>query len=190
MVRVIDAMPAGEDLTVSVDGVKGSKTLRYGDGTPYGDVDPGSYTLRIAAPYSRKPILSRKVDLVRRQTYTFAILPRSEYGGDVVVRAIHEGGPVDPQKGQASIRFLSLSHASDSLSIALNNIVAVDHLRFGVDSVPLSLQPGDYVVKVWTEDDAPLVQPSTLHLEPGHAYTAVVMGAESASTLHLYDDHG
>jgi hypothetical protein len=190
-VRVVDAVPAGEELVVSANGVRGEKRLRYRESTGYADVKPGAYVLRIGTTFERKPLATLDLRPDEGQYYTILVIPQSEYGEAIATREIHDGATIRPPKDKVAIRFASATADFDALDLSLNSIVALQGVRSGLQSRTVALAGGDYKVNLWNAGGSAILSDAdVVHLVNNHAYTLVAMGRRIDHTLALqvYDD--
>ena len=181
-VRVIDVAPGPEQLDFAVDLQTVARHVKYQSNSGYIALDPGQYSLRVKTEDSN---LRDEVsgELERGMSYTvLALAPR---GDALSLKVIREDAEVDSPKDRAALRFIDASN-TPALSLAIDNVVAVDNLKRLKESRPLTLVPGDYEVKLWTGDDtAQLFGPTPIHLDPGRAYTLIAMGRRADGTLTL-----
>ena len=184
-VRIVDAVPSPTRLDLSVDGHVVVKHVEFGSDSGYTALEPGHHTLGV-----RSGAMSADVsgELERGLAYTVLAIPIGH--GDLGLSVIKESGGASA-KDRATLRFVAASPDEPKLSLALNNVIAVDALRFKSESEAVSLRPGDYDMKLWTGNDASqLLGPSTVHLDGGKSYTVVAMGrrVDGSLSLRSYED--
>jgi hypothetical protein len=187
--RFIDTVPGG-DVAVWVNGKEATERAEYRQSSGYVELPPGRYDLRVSAADGTALASLHSVSLTKGESYTLVAIPR-KLPGTALLQVMHEGAPPPNPSDRAMLRFTSATPEFNNLDLALNNIVAVDGLRFGTESDRIALPPGDYDAKLWVADGvSPLLGPEPIHLAAGHAYTIVAMGrrADNTLALKLYDD--
>jgi len=128
-------------------------------------------------------------ELVRGASYTVIAMPVGG-AGDLGLSVIREKEALTI-RDQATLRFIAASSGMGKLSLALNNVIAIDGLKYKTESEPVHLKPGDYDLKLWTGDDASqLLGPSPVHVDGGKSYTVVAMGrrVDGSLTLRIFED--
>lgn len=190
-VRVIDAVPGPARLNFALNGHAWQKRVDFAADSGYANVDPGNYTLWVnedGLPDSAADI-SGAMDA--GSAYTILALPHGADGMAVRLKAVRERWELDNPKNRATVRFIAAAPEYSRLSLALDNIIAIDAQRYSTESTSLSLAPGNYALKLWTGDDGTaLLGPTPIHVDAGRAYTLVAMGRRSDGTLtvQLYED--
>jgi len=182
-VRLVDAVPSPVRVDLSLNGHTVAKHVEYGSNSGYTMLEPGHYALGLR---SDRGTGSATVsgELVRGASYTVIAMPASD-AGDLGLGVIREN-EASPMGDRATLRFIAASRDMAKLSLALNNVIAIDGLRYKTESQPVSLKPGDYDLKLWTGDDASqLLGPSPAHFDGGKSYTVVAMGRRVDGSLML-----
>ena len=192
-VRLINAVPGPEELTVAVDGRRVWRRSLFRSNTGYGSVREGTYPLQVAVgntPASGRMVLSCRDG----ETYTvLALGGGAGIGPDVRVFSDTRPTPVPGDK--ARICVLNAASDTDAIDILFNNIVGAPGIVYGTRSPALLLDAGTYDLKVNAAGDvASLAGPVSLRLRAGHAYTLAVMGKrgsvdpQQSLSLEAYPD--
>src|SRR3569833_989534 len=186
-VRVIDGVPSPTRLDLTLDGHTIARHVKYADNSGYVALNPGQYRLGVRA--DRESATGEvSGDMDRGQAYTVVAI--NGRAGGLEVSVISENGGA-PTRDRAQLRFLSMASDEPKLSLALDNVITGDGLRYKSESKAVSLKPGTYDVKLWKGDDsAQLLGPSPISLDGGKSYTVVAMGRRSdgSLTVRCYED--
>lgn len=185
-VRLIDAVPGGGGLTVSVDGQRVWKNALFRSSTGYQGMGAGTYSVRVETDgLGASPISSRSMAFEKGHRYTVLALGRDGAAAARVVVLEDEASSAIPL-GKAEVRLIQAASGAGPVDLVVNNIVGVKAVRYGRRSEALSLDRGSYDLKVVTSDTPEaLTSPISLSLDAGHSYTLVTMGSNASGDLSL-----
>lgn len=181
-VRLINAAPNADGLTVSVNGDRAWKNAAYRSSSGYQMIAAGTYPVRMdAAKLGAVP--ARLLSFEKGHAYTVLALGASQGGGTRL--EVLEDGTAPPAAGRAALRFVNASTNGIRLDLVVNSIVAAKGVTFGGSSA-LTLDGNTYDLQVVAYDTADvLAGPVSLRLEPGRTYTLVAMGDPDDGSLSL-----
>jgi len=185
-VRLINAVPAGGGLTVSMDGQRVWKNARFRTSTGYQGMGAGTYGVRIEAEgLEANPVISRPMSFEKGRRYTVLALSR-EGAAAARVLVLEDEAPGAIPPGKAVLRLIQAASGVGPVDLVVNSIVGVKSVRYGKRSEALQLDRGSYDLKVVVSDtpDA-LAGPIKLSLDAGHSYTLVTMGQAASGDLSL-----
>jgi hypothetical protein len=189
LVRLINAVPDVDELTVAVDGQRVWKHSLYRENTGYQVVPEGTYEVSVGARGPEDLVMAhRPLQFQRGSAYTIIALGslRGDASGGGVRIFLDDRDP-SPPGDKVRVRFINAAPGFGAVDVLFNNIVGLQQVPFANRSDPLLLDPGAYDLKVNESGGyvTPLIGPVSLHLEGGHSYTLVAMGQRHASTLAL-----
>ncbi len=182
-VRLINAAPNTEGLTVSVNGDRAWKNAAYRSSSGYQPIAPGTYPVRLdAAKLGAVP--ARSLSFEKGHAYTVLALGANQ-GGGTHLEVLEDGADV-PAGGRAGVRLINASLDGKPLDLVVNSIVAAKSVSYGGRSGVLPLDGGTYDLQIAAADTPNiLVGPVSLRLEPGRTYTLVAMGDPDDGSLSL-----
>ena len=186
-VRLINAVPDPDALSVAVDGHSIWKHSPYRNNTGYQKIRQGRYDVVVTAggPTASKPIAFEK-----GKEYTVIALgvARTTPPAFRVFADDHEARVPD---GKTRLHFINAVPGPERMDVLFNNIVGLKSVVYGHRSDALLLDDSTYEIRVNEAGEVTsLIGPITLRLESGHAYTLVAMGHRPARdlTLEAYPD--
>ena len=186
-VRLINAVPAGSGLTVSMDGQRVWKNARFRSSTGYQGMGAGAYSVRVEAEggLGISPGMSRPMTFEKGRRYTVLALGREGVAAARVL-VLEDEAPGSIPSGKAVLRLIQAASSVGPVDLVVNSIVGVKSVRYGKRSEALQLDRGSYDLKVVVSDtpDA-LAGPIKLSLDAGHSYTLVTMGQAASGDLSL-----
>jgi hypothetical protein len=198
-VRLINAAPGAQDLSVAVDGQRVWKHSQFRSNTGYQGLGQGSYEVSVDAQGNEGHLTGRSYLLCQKgKAYTVVAVSQGAGGTTPpILRVFDEDKDAPVPSDKSRLRFINAGGGLGPVDVLFNNIVGIGNTTFGSRSQAVVLNPGGYDVKVIaTGDVRALAGPLVLHFLPGHAYTLVVMGRREATagpgalTLEAYpDDH-
>ncbi len=183
-VRLINAAPNADGLTVSVNGERAWKNAAYRSSSGYQTIAAGTYPVRMdAAKLGAVP--ARSLSFEKGHAYTVLALGRNIRGSGPRLE-VFEDGTEPPPAGRAVLRLINASTNGIPLDLVVNSIVAAKGVTFGGGSTALALDGGAYDLQVVAYGTADvLAGPVSLRLEPGQSYTLVAIGDPSDGSLSL-----
>lgn len=178
-VRLINAAPEAQDLSVSVDGQRVWKHAAFGSNTGFQGVGAGTYRVNIDAQVDGNRLTGRNYLMTQKgKAYTVVAIsqePSADEPPGLRIFSEDRNAPVPP--GKVRLRVINAGDGLGPVDVLFNNIVGFGEVPFGARTQALLLDPGVYALKVNAADQVPsLTGPVSLHFLPGHAYTLVVMG--------------
>jgi hypothetical protein len=198
-VRLINAAPGAQDLSVAVDGQRVWKHSQFRSNTGYQGLGEGSYEVNVDAQGNAGRLAGHSTLLCQKgKAYTVVAVTQGAGGtAPPVLRVFNEDNDAPVPSDKSRVRFINAGGGLAHVDVLFNNIVGIGDTPFGSRSQPVMLNAGVYDVKVIdTGDVRALAGPLVLHFQPGHAYTLIVMGRREAMvgpealTLEAYpDDH-
>ncbi len=184
-VRLINAAPETDDLSVAVDGQRVWKHAPFSSNTGFQGVGEGTYKVEINASQSGRRVTGYNyIQCEKGSAYTVvALSPGPDAGLAPMLRIFREQRDSPVPYDRVRLRLINAGTGMGSVDALFNNIVGLGDVGFGTRSAPILLDPGQYDVKVNATDEAPaLVGPVSLQFQGGHAYTLVVVGRTGASS--------
>ncbi len=195
LVRLINAAPQTDDLSVSVDGQRAWKHSLFRSNTGFAGVGEGTFQVDMTAQQGgQKRTAENYIEFRKGKAYTVVALstPRS-LQPDLRIFNDDKDAPVPPDKTR--MRFMNAAQGLEQVDVLLNNLVGLQQVPYGSRSEAVLLDPGPYDIKVnMAGEVATRIGPVSLRLQPGHSYTLVAMGERAASdpqhslTLEAYPD--
>lgn len=187
-VRLIDAVPDQDGISVAVDGRTVWKHSEFGGDSGYQSVNAGRYLVRVQ---SGDRSGSQEIALDKGSHYTVVALSAPRASG-LTVRAFGDDDQAPVPDGKARLSVIDAVPIGGAVDILLDNIVAVPGLPAGRRSEALVLNAGQYEIKINAPDSVhTLGGPETERFESGRSYTLVVLaqGAEDYG-IRAYTDGG
>ena len=186
-VRVLHASPDAPAVDVYVDGEKVGAPLaglEFGDITDYVALPGGTYDLKVcaAADESVCPIEANDVAVEAGTSYTIAAT------NDLasIEAQIITDSPA-PVAGEAHVRVVHFSADTPAVDVLTQDgaTEVVDALAYPDATQYLALDPGAYDLKVCADADNSVcpLDPGTLELEGGVAYSVFAIGSLEGETL-------
>lgn len=178
-VRLINAAPNADGLTVSVNGDRAWKNAAYRSSSGYQTIAAGTYPVRMdAAKLGASPARSLSFD--KGHAYTVLAL------GAKAQLEVLEDAAAAPENGRAGVRLINASLNGRQLDLVVNSIVAAKSVPYGRRSGVLALDGGTYDLQIAAADTPNILAgPVSLRLEPGRTYTLVAMGDPDDGSLSL-----
>ncbi len=182
-VRLINAAPNADGLTVSVNGERAWKNAAYRSSSGYQAIAPGTYPVRMnAAKLGTVP--ARSLSFEKGHAYTVLALGANQ--GEGTRLEVLEDGAALPASGRAGLRLINASLDGRPLDLVVNSIVAAKSVAYGGRSAILPLDGGAYDLQIAAADTPNILAgPVSLRLEPGRTYTLVAMGDPDDGSLSL-----
>lgn len=191
-VRLINAVPDGGGLNVSVDGQRVWKRSLFRSNTGYQGLSAGNYPVRMEAADAGTTLMVRPLLFEKGHAYTVLALGQVRSGGrPAEVEVLEDDARRGKEVGKATVRFINAALGLTPLDLVVNNIVGLNSVSYGRRSQALMLEGGSYDLTIVAADTPDsLVSPVTVHLESGHSYTLVAMGrvADQSLSLEAYPD--
>lgn len=177
LVRLINAAPDAEDLSVAVDGQRVWRHSSFGSSTGYGGVGEGTYQVDITAQQGGQRLTGRNYIQCRKgRAYTVVAFSR---GANVVeapaLRIFNDPREVAVPPNKIRLRLIHGVGDLGAVDVLFNNIVGLQSVPFGSRSEPILLDAGYYDVKLYTTA-GDLTDPVRLGFRAGRSYTLVAMG--------------
>ena len=187
-VRLINAAPKADGLTMSVNGDRAWKNAAYRSSSGYQTIAAGTYPVRMdAAKLGSVPARSLSFD--KGHAYTVLALGANRGGGARL--EVLEDAAAAPEDGRAGVRLINASLSGRPLDLVVNSIVAAKSVPYGRRSGVLALDGGTYDLQIAAADTPNILAgPVSLRLEPGRTYTLVAMGDpdDGGLSLEAYPD--
>jgi hypothetical protein len=196
-VRLINATPETDDLSVAVDGQRVWKHSSFRSNSGFQGVGAGTYKVEITARQNgQRQTGDNYIQCEKGKAYTVvALSPQEGTEGVPGLRIFADPRDASIPFNQARLCLINAGDGLGHVDALFNNIVGLGNVAYGARSSAISLAPGMYDVKINATDEVPaLVGPSTLRFQGGHAYTLVVMGragqdsGPQSLTLESYPD--
>ncbi len=186
-VRLINAVPDSGGLNVSADGRRVWTRALFRSSTGYQGVNAGTYPVRLDSAAFGATLLVRPISFEKGHDYTVLVLGQMRNGGrPVEAQVVEDDTPGRVEQGKTTLRLVNAALGLEPVDLVVSNIVGLQNVAYGKRSPALTLDGGSYDLKIVpAETPDTLVGPITLRLEPGRAYTLVVMGRASDGTLSL-----
>lgn len=186
-VRLINAVPDGGELTVSVDGQRVWKQTPFRSSTGYQGITAGAYPVRLDSTVLGRALMTHSLSFEKGHSYTVLALGQAGNAGrpsQMLVWEEESQERGDP--GKAAVRLVNAAPGLGPIDLVVNNIVGLKAIGYARRSPSLPLDGGAYDLEIAAADtpDA-LVPPIRLRLEAGHAYTLIAMGRAADQTLSL-----
>ena len=187
-VRLINAAPSADGMTVSVNGERAWKNAAYRSSSGYQTIAAGTYPIRMdAAKLSASP--ARTLSFHKGHAYT--VLALGAAGSRGAQLEVLEDAAATLDGGRAVLRLINASVGGKPLDLVVNSIVAAKSVPYGNRSGALALDGGAYDLQIAAADTPNILAgPVSLRLEPGRSYTLVAMGDpdDGSLTLEAYPD--
>jgi hypothetical protein len=168
-------LPAGTSAPLTDPGPDVATGLRYGDISPFADVQPGSYAVSLRAAGTgpgTPPVLTTRVDVPAGEGRTLAV---SGMFGDLALRSLPEDLSAPPG-GAARVRVLSAASGIRSVDVGLDRGPALaTALPFGGRGSPVVVPAGPATVWVDAATGDATALPVTW--TPGSISTLLVLDA-------------
>ena len=186
-VRLINAVPEAEDLTVSAEGQRVWKSAPFRSSTGYQEITAGTYPVRLDSAALGAASRVRPLSFEKGRRYTVLALESAGSAGRSPQMLVWEEESQELRDAdKAAVRLVNAAPGLPPVDLVVNNIVGLKAVAYGRRSPALPLDGGAYDVEIAAADtpDA-LVAPIRLRLERGHAYTLIAMGKAADQTLSL-----
>lgn len=182
-VRLINAVPSADGLTVSVSGDRAWKNAAFRSSSGYQTIAAGTYPVQMsAARLGTAP--AQSLSFEKGRTYTVLALGRA--GGGKAQLEVLNDPTTPPASGRAGVCLINASLDGKPLDLVINSIVAAKSVPYGGRSTTLALDGGTYDLQVAAADTPNILAgPVSLRLEPGHTYTLAAIGNPDDGTLSL-----
>lgn len=179
LVRLINAAPDTEDLSVAVDGQRVWRHSSFRSSTGYGGVGEGTYQVDITAQQGGQRLTGRNYIQCRKgRAYTVVAFGR---GPNIVeapaLRIFNDPREITVPANKIRLRLINGAGDLGGVDVLFNNIVGLQSVAFGSRSEPILLDAGWYDVKLYGAGgvDA-LTAPVRIGFQSGRSYTLVAMG--------------
>ncbi len=182
-VRLINAAPNADGLTVSVNGDRAWKDAAYRSSSGYQTIAAGTYPVRMdAAKLGASPARSLSFD----KGHAYTVLALGGAVGGTRLEVLEDAATAAPENGRAGVRLINASVNGKPLDLVVNSIVAAKSVPYGRRSGVLALDGGTYDLQIAAADTPNILAgPVSLRLEPGRTYTLVAMGDPDDGSLSL-----
>lgn len=184
-VRLIDAAPDAQNLSVAVDGQRAWKHTTFRSNTGFQGVGEGTYKIDIDADTAGGRVSAHNYLQCRKgQAYTVVAFGQKNAPNEPPRLRIFSEEKSDPlPSNKVRLRFINAGTDLGPVDVLFNNIVGFGDIPVGARSAPILLDSGAYEVKVNQADALQgFTGPVSFHFLPGHAYTLVVMGRRDAGS--------
>ena len=179
-VRLINAAPNADGLTVSVNGDRAWKDAAYRSSSGYQTIAAGTYPVRMDAA-KLGAVQARSLSFEKGHAYTVLAL-----GAKAQLEVLEDAATAAPENGRAGVRLINASVNGKPLDLVVNSIVAAKSVPYGRRSDVLTLDGGTYDLQIAAADTPNILAgPVSLRLEPGRTYTLVAMGDPDDGSLSL-----
>lgn len=183
LVRLINAAPDVEDLSVAVDGQRVWKHSEFRSGTHFDGVGQGAYQVDLTAQQGGQRLTARNyIQCQKGRAYTFVAYGQGEPGGAPGLRVF-----IDPRRtvvppGKTRLRLINVAGDLGNVDVLFNNIVGLPGVAAGARSGALLLDAGTYDFKVVEAGgENPVIGPLRIGCQAGRSYTLVLMGRRGAA---------
>ncbi len=194
-VRLINAAPQTQDLSVSVDGQCVWRHAAFRSDTGFQGVGEGTFEVSIEALMNGKKRTGSNYLLSRKgEAYTVVALDPTQSGEPPDLRIFSDDRTAPIPPGKVRLHFIDAGDGVGPVDVLFNNIVGFTDVPFAARSSALLLDPGVYDLRVnAAEDVRSLTNPLRVRFLPGQAYTLVAMGrgagpGAAGLSLQVYPD--
>lgn len=191
-VRLINAAPDAENLSVAVDGQRVWRHSEYRSNTGYGGVGAGTYQVDITAEQDGQRLTGRNYVQCRKgMAYTFVAFSRATNTAEAPgVRIFSDPREIAVPPGKIRLRLINGTSGLGSVDLLFNNIVGLPNVAFGARSEPILLDTGSYDMKLFAAGGGgTLSAPVRVRFQSGRSYTLVAMGNRASGlSLIAYPD--
>ncbi len=179
LVRLINAAPDAQDLSVAVDGRRVWQHSSFRSSTGYGGLGEGTYQIDVTAQQGGQRLTGRSYLQCRKgQAYTVvAFSHRPNVAQAPTLRIFSDPREAAVPANKIQLRLINGAGDLGSVDVLFNNIVGLQSVAFGSRSEPILLEAGWYDVKLYSAgsvDD--LTAPVRMGFRAGRSYTLVAMG--------------
>lgn len=191
LVRLINAAPDAEDLSIDVDGKHVWRNSSFRSSTGYGGLGEGTYQVDISAQQNGQRLTGRSyIQCQKGLAYTVVAFSRGAIAAAPVVRIFSDPREISVPPGKVRLRLINGASGLGGVDLLFNNIVGLQGIAFGARSEAILLDAGSYDMKLFAAGDADtLPSPVRVRFQPGHSYTLVAMGRRGTDlTLIAYPD--
>ena len=192
VVRLINAAPDAEDLSVSVDGHRVWRHSSYRSSTGYGGLAEGTYQVDVAAQQGGQQLTGHSYLQCRKgQAYTVVAFSRGANAAEAPgLRIFSEPRDLVVPAGKVRLRLINGASGLGSVDLLFNNIVGLQSVAVGSRSEAILLDAGSYDMKLFAAENVDaLTGPVRVRFQPGRSYTLVAMGNRALGlSLVAYPD--
>jgi hypothetical protein len=176
-VRVAHFSPDAPNVDILVDGEQVLADVAYGDVSPYLELEPGTYTVTIAAADDPETVAFEGEVDVEEAFYTVAAI--GELEAETFRPAILVDGepvPEDAEIDSALVRVAHFSPDAPAVDIFANGEPLVEDVSFEDVSEYLAVPAGEYTLSIRPAGEEDEVASFDVELESATAYTGYAIG--------------
>jgi hypothetical protein len=176
-VRVAHFSPDAPNVDILVDGEQVLADVAYGDVSPYLELEPGTYTVTIAAADDPETVAFEGEVDVEEAFYTVAAigeLGEETFRPEILVDA--EPVPEDAEADSALVRVAHFSPDAPAVDIFAGDDPLVENVSFEDVSEYLAVPGGEYTLSIRPASEEEEVASFDVELESATAYTGYAIG--------------
>lgn len=186
-VRLINALPSRNELSVAINGKTVMRRSHFGDSTGFVGVKPGRYGYSISDNYG--PITRGDLSARAHDRYAVVVAPGRRQGEGAGALNVPMMGEIP--RGKVAVTFVQAGEVGTSVDLLLNNVVGDADVRLAEAPHTLVLTEGNYELKANAAGDPyTTFAEASLRAASGHTYLVVLTGRRDVTSLSLrvYDD--
>lgn len=146
MVRFVNAMPGAKPLTVTSDSVAVFSTVKFGEVTPYRDLEENIKTFSLASPGASRSMATNTETMRDGGRYTIVAMPDGD--GEASLKAYRDD--LTPDSGKARIRVVHAAPGVDDIDVMVAGQTdpLFDDIDYGSEAGFRDVLPGETTLTV------------------------------------------